>query len=376
MAGLALFDDFSDSVLGHHPDFIVGLANAAAATAEPSDQVRLYCPAAYLTHHRARADVVHRDVTGASPGSGAAKLRYSRVVDAANLAKSVQDAAAEEITMFFNCYFDENYPAWPAAEAGLRYVHSLHRPGYFAADAGRNLGSHRQLADLVRTQAPHALFVVNTRAGERQASRFIPSSRLLRTGWPTATRTEVAARFERRPTGRVEPYVLSLGSARGDKGIEVLMAALAGGPTLRVVGQQYEGVEARLTSMYPHTRVDWETGWVSRQRMHEVIDDAAVLVFPYQDEFATYGGASGALAQALTAGKPVIVSDVLSDQVPPSPACQIVPASDPEALRRAVDVALRDAHELHEAAAATREYVEANHTYEGHLRRILDRCPE
>lgn len=375
MTGLALFDDFTDSVLGHHPDFIIGLANAAAALGDPRSAVRLYCPESYLAHHRPDANVVHQDASGGSPGSGDSKLHYSRFVDGSNLAKATRDATDHGVRLFFNCYFDENYPAWPASEPGLRYVHSLHRPGYFAADAERFLGGHRSLAGFVREHAGSGLFIVNTRAGERQARSFVDPRNLLLSGWPTATRAEVEARFKRRWTQKpAEPYVLSVGSARSDKGIELLMSALAHGPRLRIIGQQYEGVEARLTAQYPDTRVDWETGWISRRRLFEAIDDAAVLVFPYQPEFAGYGGASGALAQALTAGKPVIVSEILADQVPPSQACQVVPSRDEQALRRSVEHAMGHTRALHEAALATREYVEKNHTYEGHLQAVLDRC--
>lgn len=373
MTGMALFDDFNDTVLGHHPDFIVGLANAAATGA--AGPVRMYCPPSYLLHHRLDRAVAHLAVTGTSPGSSAVKLPYSRTVDPKRLAEACRDARDHGATFFLNCYFDENYPAWPVTESGLRYVHSLHRPGYFAADARGRLGEARSLGDLVGEQAPDALFVVNTPVGERQARRYIAPDNLLRVGWPTATRAEVAACFERgwSPTDE-EPYVLSIGSARSDKGIDVLMAALEHGPALRVLGQQYDGVEERLRHEYPHTRVDFESGWISRQRLGEVIGKAAVIVFPYQQEFAGYGGASGALAQAISAGKPVIVSEVLAEQVPRSPACRVVPAADDRALRRAIDDTLRHPRESHEAAAGLRRYVEEHHTYEGYVERVLDRC--
>lgn len=252
----------------------------------------------------------------------------------------------------------------------------MHRPGYFAADAVRHPEQRGTLADLVRDRAHSGLFVVNTRVGERQAAKFVAAGDLLRAGWPAASRAEVAGRFERPyAEPQDEPYVLSIGSARSDKGIDMLMSALADGPRLRVVGQQYEGVEAQLTTEYPDTRVDWETGWISRSRLCQAIDDAAVLVFPYQAEFAGYGGASGALAQALAAGKPVIVSEILADQVPPvSDACRVVSSTDERALRRSIEDALRDPRALHEAAIGTRAHVDRNHTYEGHLEQVLERC--
>ncbi|MGY4644673.1 glycosyltransferase [Cellulomonas sp. URHB0016] len=381
MTRIALFDDFTDTVLGHHPDFVVGLANAAATLSDGQDGqdgqdgTRLYCPPSYLTGHRLCAGVVHRPVAGASPSSTGAKLPYSQSVDPANLASAVRDAADHGTDLFLNCYFDENYPAWPGPSTGLRHVHALHRPGYFAADAAGQLTGTQRLADMVRARAGDAVFVVNTRVGERQAHEFMDPHAVLRTGWPTATRAEVAHWFEApRPAGDQEPYVLSIGSARSDKGVDVLLSALADGPTVKILGQQYDGVEERIRREHPRTRVDWESGWISRDRLGEVISGAAVVVFPYQEEFAGFGGASGALAQALTVGKPVIVSEVLADQVPDSPACRVVGTTDVVALRTAVDDALRNTAELHLAAAGLRGHVEANHTYEGYLERILDRC--
>jgi glycosyltransferase involved in cell wall biosynthesis len=375
VTGLALFDDFTDTVLGHHPDFIVGLANAAPTVTDPPGAVRLYCPPSYLSQRLLDKGVTFRPTVGRSPSSSGVKLPYSRTVEPGILSEACWDAAAGAATVFVNCYFDENYPAWPGPQNGLRYVHSLHRPGYFAGDAAQHAGRHGRLPDLIRGLAPTGLFVVHSRAGEQQAAQFVDPRNLLRTGWPTASREEIAARFDHAtsPAGD-EPYVLSIGSARGDKGIQLLLSALAGGPPLRIVGQQYEQKEAHLRGSYPNTRVEWETGWVSRQRLGEAIAGAAVIVFPYLPEFGGYGGASGALAQALTFGKPVIVSEVLADQVPDSPACRVIPAADEEALRQAIDEALRNLPELHAAAAELRKYADENHTYEGHLEQILDRC--
>lgn len=370
---LSLFDDFNDTVLGHHPDFAVGLANSAVAVTGP-DPVRLYCPSSYFDEHPLRDGVVHRPALGRSPGSTGVKLSYSRLVDPANLHAACRDAAAHGASVFVNCYFDENYAAWPAPRNGLRYVHALHRPGYFGLQVAGHYGT-RSLVDLLAELAPDDLFVVHSRAGERMAADYIDPGRLVRSAWPAASRAEVAAWFDTAAApGDDDPYVLSIGSARSDKGTDLLMSALTRRHRLRIVGQQYEGMEAHLSERHPDVRAEWETGWISRERLGEVISAAAVIVFPYQPEFTDYGGASGALAQALTFGKPVIVSEVLASQVPDSPACRVIPTGDADALRKAIDEALDDLPGLHEAAADLRKYVEEQHTYEGHLERILDRC--
>lgn len=372
MTGIALFDDFTDNVLGHHPDFIVGLAHAAATVAGPA---RLYCPQEYLRHHEVGSGVVHCEVQGRSPGSSGTKVSSSSSASPENVAAACFDAAEHGATLFLNAYFDENYPAWPGPPTAMQHVHVIHRPGYFAADS-RQRADTANLTGLVRERAADALFVVNTATGARQAAAFVDPASLIATAWPTATRVEVDAWFrDNRPVDGTEPYVLSIGSARSDKGIDIVLAALADGPLLRILGQQYAGVEERIRREHPRTRVDWESGWVSRSRLGEVIRRASVIVFPYQQEFAGYGGASGALAQALAAGKPVIVSEVLAEQVPRSPACRVVPAADVGALRRAVTEALRDVADLHRAADGLRGHVEAHHTYEGFIEKLLERCP-
>jgi glycosyltransferase involved in cell wall biosynthesis len=375
MTGVAVFDDFTDTVLGHHPDFTVGLANAAPAVTAPGDAVLLYCPPEYLHQRSPHPGVAHHPSVGRSPGSGPVKLPYARGVEPDNLAAACLDAQRRGAEVFIDCYFDENYAAWPAPPTTLRFVHSLHRPGYFARQAGEHIGRER-LARLLRELDRNDLFVVHSRAGERLAAELVDQRALIRTGWPSATRAEVAAWFDRAATATddADPYVLSIGSARGDKGFELLVSALATNHRLRIVGQQYEGVEADVRARHPDKRIEWETGWVSRERLGEEIARAAVIVFPYQPEFTDYGGASGALGQALTFGKPVIVSEVLADQVPDSPACRVIPTGDAAALRRAIDEALGDLPALREAAADLRKYVEDHHTYEGHLERILDRC--
>lgn len=374
MTGFALFDDFTDSVLGHHPDFVVGLADAAAR-AGGTGSARLYCPSSYLRHHQLRPGVVHRPSSAESPNSAGKKVSFSSWASPANVALASSDAEAHGSELFLNCYFDENYPAWPGPRTTMRYVHVLHRPGYFAADAARYAADAGGVAGLVRERAGDSLFVVNTLTGARQAGAFIDPATIIRTGWPTATRAEVDWWYrDNRPPVGDEPYVLSIGSARSDKGINVLLAALADGPRLVILGQQYDGVEERIRQEHARTRVEWESGWVSRQRLSEVIRGASVIVFPYQREFAGYGGASGALAQALAAGKPVIVSDVLAEQVPASPACRVVPTDDVVVLRRAVTEALREVENLHIAASELRDHVEKNHTYEGFVEQVMERC--
>jgi glycosyltransferase involved in cell wall biosynthesis len=230
----------------------------------------------------------------------------------------------------------------------------------------------------LRRIAPADLFVVHTLAAAQVGQNWLPRPRLLRLGWPAASLAEVADRFAASapPTDR-EPYALLIGDARDAKGIHVLLTALEdGGPLLRIVGQQLDGVEESLRHRYPATRVDWVTGWVSRSPLTEAISGAAVVVFPYLDSFGRHGGVSGALAQALTFAKPIVATTVLADQLPQSAACRLIEPGDTAALRYAIQWAIRNTTELHLSARATFEYVRRWHTYDFHLERILERVLE
>lgn len=357
---LAFFDDFAHPVMGHHPELILGLAEAGAAiTRESSVATTIYCPEAFLAHRAHLDGVAHKALSGRWPFDLEQSVR--------NVTRACQEAGDTE-SVIYNCFFDENYPAWTNASGG-RLVHHLHRPGELPAGAVMT-GQWRSAlaADL------QPVYLVNTSIGIRQASRFLPGDRLLRVGWPAASRQAVASRFSAPPAnGSREPYVLLIGGAREDKGVDLLWEALEDGPLLRVTGQQLPGDRARLTWRYPRTRVAWQTGFVSRAELAHAIADAAVVVFPYLPVFAEHGGASAALAQALTFGKPVLISDVLADQVPSSPACQVQGSSDPAAWRLAIKRAIRDSVYLHLAARELQIYVEHVHTYEGCLERVLER---
>jgi glycosyltransferase involved in cell wall biosynthesis len=217
---------------------------------------------------------------------------------------------------------------------------------------------------------------VHTQAAFRLAYRWIPAGRLLRLGWPAASLAELDERFaSTTPAPDAEPHALLIGDARDAKGINELLAALAGGgPLLRIVGQQLDGVEEGLRHRYPATRVDWQTGWVSRHRLAQAVRAAAVVVFPYLQSFGQHGGVSGALAQALTFAKPIVATTVLADQLPESDSIRLIEPGDILALRQAIQWAVHNTSALHESAQETFDHVREEHTYDLHLMRILERA--
>ena len=352
---IAFFDDFSHPVLGHHPELILGLAEAAATLNRvPALATTVYCPDTFVGQRQCRETIAYEALAVQWPVD---------LVQARQNRRHVCGKAHRERSLIYNCFFDDNYPVWTDV-SGVNLVHHLHRPGFMPTNAfvGRPWPGD-----------PEPLFVVNTKVGMRQASNFIAADRLLKVGWPASSREAVRCRFTAPVTPPDdEPYALLIGNARNDKGVDLLFEALAGGPLLRVTGQQFPGDQERLTAQFPQTRVAWQSGFVPSGQLETSIRDAAVVVFPYLPRFGRHGGASAALAQALAFRKPVLISDVLADQVPSSPACQLVPSSDPYVWRTAIERAIRESADLHLAARELQRYVEQVHTYEGCVESVLN----
>lgn len=368
MTTLAIVDDYPEPGLGHHPDLLVGLAEASLRVPRLTGPTRIYCPSAFIADRMLSAGIDHRPfVRAADVNSSLHRERMSAIHRGAG------DAGA---SVFLNLFFDESHRSFPVRDAAPQVVQVLHRPAELADDvAGIGLDRDREMAAYLRRTAPAGLFVVHTQDAYHDALAWLPDERLILLPWPSASVSEVTKRFAAAAPGAgQEPHVLLIGDAREAKGIHVLLTALAGGgPLLRIVGQQPEGVEAALRDRYPATRVEWETGWISRSRLSAAISAASALVFPYLKTFSRHGGVSGALAQALTFGKPLVVSAVLADQLPESSAVLLVEPGDATGLRQAINDALQRSAELHRAAAATLEQVLEDHTYDRHLARIIAR---
>jgi glycosyltransferase involved in cell wall biosynthesis len=357
---LAFFDDYPNADLGHHPELILGLAGAAAAL-RPGAPTRLHCPASYVAAGPLPPGTEHVTCEGRRP--------YTRDASRANLRRACRDAERHGAGVLVNLFLDENYRSFPVPGSTVRLVHVLHRPG----PRPRGPRSRRPLLAKLFEDGGDPLVVVHTARGLERAAELAPRRSLVRIGWPSATRAEVADRFARARLPDGEPYVLLIGGARPDKGIHCLLRALESGPRLAVVGEQEPGLREALAAAYPRTRVDWRTDWMPKHAIDAAIAGASAVVLPYEDRFAGHAGASGALAQALTHAKPLVLSSPLADQAPASEACIVVPPGDERSLRRAVQRTIADTEALHLAALERRDHVAREHTYEGHVERMLER---
>ena len=299
-----------------------------------------------------------------------------------NLADACAEAKALGYSLLVNLFLDETAAAIPIADPGLGLAHVLHRPG--------ELSVSPEIATRLFAAAERDLFVVHTVRGLDQARNLLPrGATITHLPWPTATSAEIADRFATsepiadRPKpvavkeivdrGPDDPddYLLVIGGARADKGITTLLEAIRGGPPLRIAGETAREDEHLLSNLDTEIHLKRDRRWVPRSEMEDAIRKASVVMFPYRQEFALHGGASGALAQAITFARPMVVSDVLHQDVPHVGGCLTVPPDDPTALRAAIDQALATGDALRRAAQIGRAAVDHAHSYEDHLRGLV-----
>lgn len=353
----ALFDDYPNDDIGHHPALAFGMASAAHARSQR--RISLFCPRTFLGGLPAPPYVDLHACEGPTP--------YRTMSSRANVRRVVDHVQSGGADFVFNLFLDENFDSFRGLPVDARIVHALHRPG----PQPRGPMSRRAKLDWLN-ERPHDVVVVHTSSGLRLAREAAPAARIVRAGWPAAHRDDVIVRFEREnhlPASA--PHVLVVGGARVDKGIECLLEAAQHGPEIRVLGEQAPGLHEQLSRRFPQTRIRWHTSWVSPTTLDEAIARASACVFPYLAEFGRHAGASGALAQALTHPVPVIVSSTLADQVPVSAACQVVPTGDVGALKNALDQVSAADQDLREAASGRLAFALEEHTYEGHFDRVI-----
>lgn len=142
------------------------------------------------------------------------------------------------------------------------------------------------------------------------------------------------------PESGERPLLLYFGRFRSNKGVEVLMDALAlVGPDLRadvvIAGGGDEGLERRAhAELGRFPNVHLELGHVTDERKHKLLCRAAWLVLPY----TSFSSQSGVLADAYRYRVPLIVTDVgaIGATVRADQSGIVLPPNNPHALAEAL----------------------------------------
>jgi glycosyltransferase involved in cell wall biosynthesis len=146
------------------------------------------------------------------------------------------------------------------------------------------------------------------------------------------------------PAAPERPCVLFFGALRPNKGIDVLLQAMAGLSdeiTVRVAGRGEPRIEEQLRrAAAADPRLHVEIDHVPIARKVELFRQASVVVLPY----TSFASQSGVLHDAYAQGRSVIVTDVgaLGETVREDATGLVVPPGDAAALREAIELLLSD----------------------------------
>jgi glycosyltransferase involved in cell wall biosynthesis len=158
------------------------------------------------------------------------------------------------------------------------------------------------------------------------------------------------------PTPGSVPTVLFFGTFRRNKGIDVLLDAIAAFPRATparfvFAGRGFTDMERRIRdAARVDPRIAAEIGYVPADRKHRLHATADLMVLPY----TTFASQSAVLQDAYSHRLPLLVSDVgaLGETVRADRTGWVVPPGDVDALGDALVTALGDAPARHAAAAA------------------------
>lgn len=172
------------------------------------------------------------------------------------------------------------------------------------------------------------------------------------------------------------PHLLFFGALRPNKGLEVLLRALARIPEqdLRVViaGRGDADVEALARSAQEtDPRVSAEIGFISLERKRELFAQASAVVLPY----TSFASQSGVLHDAYGHERPVVVTDVgaLGQSVREDATGLVARPGDPEDLARCLSQILEPTTWQSSSAAARRVRSERSPQLTGQrLRAVYD----
>jgi glycogen synthase len=162
------------------------------------------------------------------------------------------------------------------------------------------------------------------------------------------------------PRNRVRPKLAYLGRLISQKGIDVLIAALAilllDHPDLRLeiagIGDGRPALEQQIAGLELTQAVEFK-GELDRAEAYAFLSDAEIVVVPSRLE--PFGLVALEAAQV---GRPVVASAVggLPEVVVHSETGLLVPAGDPEALARAIDSLLKDPARLEQLGRRAQEH--------------------
>lgn len=347
---------FDDSVTGHHQPYVMGIANELRRRGAVPVLGTTFPPPAGLRWiptkaHPQRAILINR-------------RQLSRVA---------REGLRADATAFVDLWLDKNvWAATGALDGYSSVVHVLHHATHYMRDIRSGLARIRTEAAIRRLKAlAHTgnIVVVHTERAKLILQQHIPPEAIAQVGYPVRVRPRLRAGG---PHNGAE--LLFVGSARHEKGLDLLVQALAitASPDqvrLRVVGRQPPGLPGAMSERYPDVLIEWQDGFVPEEAILEAYESADLAVLPYRSSFGAHGGPSAVLLEALGLGVPILTTAALADQLPERyRGAMIVESDSAEALASGLEASLSHMAEMATAAASDGPaFIHESHTYASYV---------
>lgn len=230
--------------------------------------------------------------------------------------------------------------------------------------------NRRVLRDLCRQDAR---FVVHTARMRDRLLEYTAADRIVVSGWPVVAAADpcLGAGWDPRPEG---VSLLFAGSVRREKGLLELVEALAhvdGYDRLVVPGRLGAGVRRDLGAT-TDPRIVLEDAFLDAAEYRARFAECALAVLPYTRRYVDHGIFSSVLAETMAYGRPMVVSEHLTELLPPGYRGAVVAAPGAAGLAAAIDDAIAQLPALTEAAMTVgRAFAAERFTYERYLAAIL-----
>lgn len=219
-----------------------------------------------------------------------------------------------------------------------------------------------------------ARFLVHTQAVADRLADFVDERQVVRTGWPVKAADALSLGPDWQPAA-ADRTILLAGSLRAEKGFQPFLEAVHGLPgydRLIVPGRISSHLRRRM--MVTDPRIELWDRWLTEAEYEDTFSRAALVALPYDQNYGERGTMSSVLLEAMSFGRPVVVSRSIRHLLPPNYAGAIVvDVTSAAAIAAGLSDALDVLPALERAAMAEgRRFIAEHHTYEQYLLGILE----
>jgi len=283
--------------------------------------------------------------------------------------------AQQRLDLFVDLTFDNSVWGFSRRlrQVARGQVHVVHKTRVFNLE-GRSVQG-KAMARYLRFKARRLIasgsaFVVHKQATQKAFGDIVGAKNVLALNYPTAP---VAADFQ--TSDVAVPFILWVGRERPDKGLEPFLRGFFRttiNAELKIVGHQPSHI-VELVNAQADDRVHLLNNYTNPIKLAELYASSSLVAVPYPEAMRNGGGASGVLLDALTHGKPVVVTPPVAELLPSDFAGMVIAKDNaPTNLAIAIESALERLPQLSAIAkVAGPHYIETEHRFTDYLSGII-----